>query len=150
MRDIQHEAYVIIEDLQKILAENTQPIGEDAKTMVEELRDILDGPRVQRFKKAALNPDQPPEEHASRLAADQARFRNEQQTRAKALGVTLNWTVRWDRATGSRQWTWEDRLNYDTPVYAEWKADVQEGGEIVVTRTEYGYLPAPRESRASE
>ena len=92
-----------------------------------------------------MNPDKPPEKHAARLAADQARFRAEQNARTQALGVTINWTLRWDRASGCRQWQWEDRTNTKTPVYASWAADVQENGDIVVTRTEYGYLPAANE-----
>lgn len=145
MREIHHEAYVIIEDCQKILAEYLEPTGGEAKDTISRLLAILDGPRVQRFKKAALNPDNPPEQHASRLAADQARFRNEQNERAKTLGVTIDWIVRWDSATAQRRWTWDDKLNYDLPRYAEWRAAVKESGEIVVTRTEYGYLPAPNE-----
>jgi len=87
-----------------------------------------------------MNPDSPPEKHASRLAVDQARFRYQQNARTQALGVTINWTVRWDRAEGFRQWTWDDRTDTKTTRYALWSADVQENGDIVVTRTEYGYL----------
>lgn len=146
MRDIQHEAYVIIEHCQRILAEYLEPKGGEAKEAISKLLAILDGPRVQRFKKAALNPDHPPAQHASRLAADQERFRRQQNARTKALGVTINWIVRWDRASGSRQWQWEDRYNTNTPVYASWSADVQDNGDIVVTRTEYGYLSAHSEN----
>ncbi|CCB65234.1 hypothetical protein [Hyphomicrobium sp. MC1] len=77
---------------------------------------------------------------ASRLAADQKRFRKAQFARLKELGIIVNWTVRAEFAIATRQWRWADGNNINKTVYADRRYEVK-AGQIVVTRTEYGYLP---------
>jgi hypothetical protein len=88
------------------------------------------------------------EKTAARLAADQERFRAAQTERWKNLGVTVLWTGRPEFLTASRKWEWEDGSAVDNTVYADWRYEVK-GDQVVVTRTEYGFLKLPDDTNRS-
>lgn len=94
------------------------------------------------------------EQYASRLKADQKRFMARQSARLREIGIGVGWTISSIRATATPQWKWEYRNQSDATVYADWRAE-EIDGHVVVTRTEYGYLPnkvtlVPIHSRTSE
>jgi hypothetical protein len=63
-----------------------------------------------------------------------------QDARLREIGIAVGWTISPVRATATPQWKWEDRNKSDRTVYADWRAE-EKDGHVVVTRTEYGYLP---------
>jgi hypothetical protein len=80
------------------------------------------------------------EKYASRLKADQRRFRDRQTARLREVGIDVGWTISSVHATATPQWKWEYRNKFDRTVYADWRAE-EIDGHVIVTRTEYGYLP---------
>jgi hypothetical protein len=91
----------------------------------------------------AMNID---EKTAARLAADQERFRAAQSERWKKLGVIVVWTGRQEFMTAHRKWEWGDGSEIDKTAFADWRYTVK-GDQIVVTRTEFGFLKLPDESQ---
>ena len=75
---------------------------------------------------------------AARLKADQKRFIRRQTERLKAMGIYPAFAVSPDHVRVTDQKSYEDRDKPDI-LYGEWTA-VDKDGEILVTRTEYGYL----------
>ena len=75
---------------------------------------------------------------AARLKADQKRFIDRQSERLKQMGIHPAFTVCPVHIRVTDQKSYDDRQKPDV-LYAEWTA-VEKHGEIVVTRTEYGYL----------
>jgi hypothetical protein len=74
----------------------------------------------------------------ARPKADQKRFMDRQSERLKQMGVHPAFSVSPDHIMVSAQQSYEDRKK-PAVLYAEWNA-VEKDDEIVVTRTEYGYL----------
>jgi hypothetical protein len=75
---------------------------------------------------------------AARLKADQKRFMARQSERLKVMGIHPDFTVCADHVRVTDQKSYEERDKPDV-LYGEWTAK-EADDQVIVTRTEYGYL----------